>query len=451
MSGKNLKRAAKEDAFRAHVLEQPSKKTKFDARNPSTLAQEAPDEDAILDLDEIGKGGAQSKRKAVRLEGYESDSSQENFDARADAKAKNKDTKQAGKAEDEDENDMFADLEENLADGDDDEDLAREGKKRKEVRFLNQEDIQGQVSNSTSGGHVSADFTPKSAGNRDEEAESSSDEGEDEERDRIGSDVDEELGAGAKKRQAPKLDAFNVRNEAEEGKFDQNGNFIRNATDPFAVHDSWLEGASKADVKKAREAHEKREDDRRRRNMEDDAVSMKTLLSSLIHNLEDGETVLEGLARLGKGIKKSKPQPKWKKNRQKDESVMDVDDEGEDPEQVKRKKLIEEVTGAADHIMTRGQTEIYDAERTLLIRQYRRETGEDWVDHPESTSDFANGHDERQWEYRWSDARDGGQTHGPYDGRTMSAWISAGYFGKGVEFRELGGGDDDWSRVADFT
>src|SRR2546430_13370718 len=41
-----------------------SKKPRFDVRNPSALAPDAPEEDAILDLDEIGKGGQRTKRSA---------------------------------------------------------------------------------------------------------------------------------------------------------------------------------------------------------------------------------------------------------------------------------------------------------------------------------------------------------------------------------------------------
>jgi CD2 antigen cytoplasmic tail-binding protein 2 len=60
-----------------------SKKPRFDHRNPSTLAPDAPEEDAILELDEIGKVGMQTKRNAVKLDGYESDSSDDNFEIRA--------------------------------------------------------------------------------------------------------------------------------------------------------------------------------------------------------------------------------------------------------------------------------------------------------------------------------------------------------------------------------
>lgn len=436
---------------------QPSlKKPRFDYRNPSTLAPDAPeDEEAILELDEIGKGGQQTKRNAVNLDGYESDSSTENFDTRAAAKAelagRDERERKKGKSRDEAEADMFADLDEDFRDGDEDEEAGREGKAQKKgVRFLDEDEIEGQVANSKSGGHVSADFTLNGkARARDKDAESSSDSGDDEERDRVGCDVDEEVGAGGKKKHAPKLDAFNMKAEGEEGRFDESGNYVRKAADPNAVHDSWLEGLSKKDMKQAREAEDKREADRRRRNMEDDAVLTSDLLAKLITRLDRGETVLEALQRLGKG--KEKKRPKWQKNRRKDGDAMDVDSEKspEDPAETRRKAAVEAITGAADQLLTRGQPEIYDAEREVLMRQYKRETGEDWVDAPAAAEDAAGSAEVKLWEYRWSDARDGQERHGPYDGQTMLAWRDAGYFGEGVEFRRVG--DTEWSRTVGFA
>ena len=46
--------------------------------------KDAPEDDVFLDHDAVGKGGAQTKRNAVKLDGYDSDSSEGNFDARAD-------------------------------------------------------------------------------------------------------------------------------------------------------------------------------------------------------------------------------------------------------------------------------------------------------------------------------------------------------------------------------
>jgi CD2 antigen cytoplasmic tail-binding protein 2 len=179
------------------------------------------------------------------------------------------------------------------------------------------------------------------------------------------------------------------------------------------------------------------------------------ILRTLILRLEKGETVLEALARLGKGQVKVKKVPKWKLKKQKGGDSMDVDGEkvAEDPEQIKIREAVDAITGAADQLLTRGQTEIYEQEREMLIRQYRRESGEDWIEPPveEVVEETADGSRPiKMWEYRWTDGRDGGAKQGPYDGATMVGWQGAGYFGEGVEFRRVGD-EGVWSRVVDFV
>lgn len=454
-----------EEFARTHYQDEgpSSKKPRFDVRNPSALAPDAPEEDAILEADEIGKRGQQTKRNAVNIDGYESDSSNEGFDARADAKAKEVKKKggiggSGGGGKQEEENDMFADLDEDLKDGDEDEEVAGEGKKRrKEVHFLGEDEIEGQIGSSKSGGHVSADLlvngdnVPRLKGKSQEEDSSSESDVGEEERADVG-EVDEEIGAGGKKEHAPKLDAFNMKNEQEEGRFDAQGNFVRKAADPDAVHDAWLEGVSKKDMKKAKEAAEKRDEETRQKRAEDDAILTSDVLKTLIPHLERGESVLEALVRLGRG--KEKKAKRQSKNRRKGDDAMDVDREDpvEDPAETRRREGVEAITGAADRLFTRGQTEIYDAEREVLMRQYSRETGEDWVDAAREEEGGADGVGEakKTWEYRWSDGRDGGQVNGPFEGSMMVAWHDAGYFGEGVEFREAGWGGG-WSRDVDFV
>jgi CD2 antigen cytoplasmic tail-binding protein 2 len=458
------KRAA-EDFARTHHedadLGQALKKPRFDLRNPSALAPDAPEDDGVLDADVIGSRGQQVRRNAVNIDGYDSDSENEGFDGQAEAKARAKENK----SKDEEAGDMFADLEDAFKDGDDSEgDVAPKGAaRRKAVRFLEADEIEGQVLNSKSGGHVSANLRADDSangianGHNRGEAEarqvdpSSDSEVDDETRAETGEDVDEELGAGAKKTHAPKLDAFNMRGEQEEGRFDEQGNFVRKAADPDAVHDSWLEGLSKKDMRKAKEAAEKREEERRRADVQKDSVLTSDALKTLILLLEKGETILEALARLGKSKERK---PKWQtknKNRRKQgNETKDTEMEDEDSAEAKRKAAVEAITESADLILGRDQPDIYDAERELLVRQYRRETGEEWVDPPARGVEETNTDSgPKTWEYRWSDARDGGETHGPYEGSMMVQWNEAGYFGDGVEFKRA---DDpgEWSRVVDF-
>ena len=439
----------------ARSQENSSKKPRFDYRNPSTLAPDAPEEeDLILDADVIGKSGAQTKRNAVNIDGYESDSDNDNFNERAAERERYSKREEKSKGEEQD--DMFADLEE--PDGDEDEGITAQGKKKKDVKFLDQGEIEGQQLDSKSGGHVGDILRQSQKGKRRAEGEdSASSSGEDKDRDRLDGEMEDDLaaevGAGGKKRHAPRLDAFNLQEEEEEGRYDESGNFVRKAVDPDSVNDNWLDGLSKKDIKRAREAQEKRDDAQRQKAAADDALLTSELLSTLISHLETGETPLECLQRLNKGKPREKQVPKWKQKKQRNGMDVDSAASDSDPTEVARRAALEAVTGAADALYSREQHEIYDTERELLMRQYKRETGEDWtVASAASVFSTENGEDEdgeegAMWQYRWSDARDGGEEHGPYDAPTMKAWNGAGYFGEGVEFRRVDG--DEWSGVLD--
>ncbi|KAF8426020.1 hypothetical protein EV426DRAFT_530991 [Tirmania nivea] len=434
------------------------KKPKFDPRNPSTLLAEdtwSEDvlDDAVLDLDEIGAGGRKLKRGAIRIEGYESDSSNEGYERKVESEEKKR---KGGKGDDDD--DMFG------GGGDeDDEDGVAAGKVapkkgKKEVRFLKLEEIEGQESdNDAEHVHISQ---PGGKGKGKEGDTSGSDSDDEDAEADVAEDVsklDPELGLGSLKKHAPKLDAFNMRGEMEEGRFDASGNFVRNAADADAVHDSWLEGVSRKEMKKAKEAHEKREEEMRRKARAEDELLTSDMLSTLIAGMETGETVLEALARLGQERKKKKV-PKWKQKKRtvNGEDTMEI--EGvthhltpgeENVQKVDKhyKELIEKLTGAADSLLTRGQLEIYDDSREMLMRQYRRETGEDWS--PPAGTQRSPSPLPKAWEYRWTDGRDGGSVYGPYASEHMKAWNQHGFFGEGVEFRKAEG-NAAWTLVADF-
>ncbi|KAI0025880.1 hypothetical protein F4780DRAFT_233965 [Xylariomycetidae sp. FL0641] len=451
---------AGENYARQHRGEPDSKKVKFDVRNPSALApdvdndEEDEEEDAYLQADaDVIRGSAATKRGAVNIDGYGSDSDQEEMGALRTSRSKPK----ADKGDDDD-MDMFA------GDADEDDDNLNDetvdnttGKKSKEVRFLDTDEIEGQETRSKSGGHIHVG--EESSGDEDEEeiAQAIAEE-----------DVDEEVGAGGLKKHAPKVEAFNLKQENEEGRFDESGNYVRKAADPDAVHDRWLEGLSKRDMKRAAEAHEKREAEQRQKRREEDSALTSDLLKSLILRLERGETALEALARLGRGqTKQSKPKkiPKWKQKKQQQQKTgeMDVDTSAaaaekpeEDPEQKRIKDAINAITDAADKLLGRERPDIYDRERERLIREWQRETDEPWTEpapeeEPAKPANTGGDGAKKMFEYRWTDGRDGGggETQGPFDGATMQAWADAGYFGEGVEFRQVG--DEAWSRTANFV
>ena len=456
MSAVPRPKRAGEDFARTHHQEDDNdasaassnKKPRFDLRNPSALAPDVLEEDAVLDADEIGRRGQQVRRKAVNLDGYDSDSDNEGLSARVEAQSKEK-----RKKHDDEDDDMFAELQEDFGEEEIDADEAMR-KNKKNVRFLQNDEIQGQVS-SSKGGHAMRADLKKGQGEIDEDEESESDVGE-EERDKVDEEMDEELGAGSKKKHAPLVDAFNMRTEQEEGKFDEQGNYVRKAADPDAVYDSWLDGVSKKDIRQAKEASDKRDAERKERERIDDGVLTGDVLKTIISHLQRGESILDALARIGKGVQRK---PKWQ-NKQRNKNKVkkgnstaeDAEMAEDDPNEAACKQAIDSITGAADILMTRGQAEIYDTERELLTRQYRRETGEEWVGPPVSTDngDDVARQEPQMWEFRWADARDGGATHGPYDSAMMESWKNAGYFGEGVEFRKVGD-TGSWSQEVAFS
>ncbi|KAI0999581.1 hypothetical protein K3495_g8618 [Podosphaera aphanis] len=469
------KRAGEQFA-RTHQRESSSshhKRPKFDVRNPSALAPDAPEEDTVLEADVIGDRGLGTKRGAINIDGYDSDSDNEAFNTRAEARARAKGKKSAegvslaeafqdatGVKDPDLDDDMFANT-----DSADDGDAPAQGQdkssqKKKGIRFLEVDEIEGQIDSSISGGHISGNFALDPKGKLSTHAMDdrvSSDDEEDALLNAMEEDVDEEVGAGGLKRNAPKVDAFNMKNEQEEGRFDDAGNYIRKAVDPDAKHDVWMEGVSKKDMKRAAEAHEKREAERRKKRQQDDGILLPDILRKLILQLEKGESVLEALARLGRRQIKPKKIPKWKQSKQRpnghDAMAIDTDKPAEDAEQASVREAVVTITDAADKLLTRGQTDIYEQVREMLIRQYQRETHEDWVEPPAEETRLEEKNDAERsairWEYRWTDGREDTSGQGAYDGATMAAWKGAGYFSGNVEFRREGD-IGPWSRTVDF-
>lgn len=433
-----------------------SKKPRFDARNPHALAPEQDEDPADLFL-EIDEGAVNrtrhDRRAAVELEGYASDSSEEGFDA---TRKVWKDSERAEATKDDDgDDDMFG------GDGsgpDDDPSKTQPdttNDKKKNVKFLDLEDIEGQDFSSRKE-YLDIIDEDKGKGDDDDDNDDGAAAAEPEE-------IDEEIGAGGSKKHAPKIDAFNMASEMEEGRFDESGNFIRMKQEKDAVHDSWLQGVSRKDMARAAEAMERRETEKREEERRRDGLVTSEVLASLIPFLRTGESVLEALARLGGGRKQQKKES-WreKKLRAKqqhdaDAMVQDKAKAPEDPKERRRKETVERVTEAADLLLTRGQLEIYEETREGLCRQFQRETGEAWKGErepegreEEDASGEAGeaGEDEgKEWEFRWADGRDE-VVHGPYKAAEMKAWNEHEFFAAGAEFRERG--TTEWSRVPGF-
>jgi len=105
------------------------------------------------------------------------------------------------------------------------------------------------------------------------------------------------------------LSSFNMRDEMEEGKFTEDGTYIR-TFDPNVVHDRWMEGVSDKEIKLAR--RRKRELEKKlKTKLVDEEEELKatggksSMERDLLPFLKKGESVLEALQRIGSQSKKS--------------------------------------------------------------------------------------------------------------------------------------------------
>lgn len=356
----------------------PNKKVKLDELNPAHLAKT----ESYDPLEEdIGVGAA--RKKDVKLDGYASDSSEEGHGIKRVTDLSN----EAGPVDDDD--DMFG-----QAPSKDASHTAKDADK-KQPRFLDIGEIQGQ------------DFKSRS-----EFMDIVDDDAEDEEDDE---EIDEEVGALGKKKNAPKLDSFNMREELEEGKFDEDGNYIRTAKDQKDNQDDWLQDVSRKDIQAAKEAVERRQREEMERDAVVDSVTLAELLTELIRFLDKGETLLEALQRSSGPSKR----PKRRKDRK---------SKGKDPE-VDNSSSIKRITEVANQLMAKTELDIYDTEREGLIRAFKKETGEEFLEtRSRDTDEIMLDNDQQDtWEFVWQGKED--VINGPYPTTTMLSWYDGGLLG----------------------
>ncbi|KAJ2712487.1 hypothetical protein H4R19_002725 [Coemansia spiralis] len=296
------------------------------------------------------------RSRNVNTDGYGSDASeQDEVGNLSDFSDDQDEHGPADQAEDEGtggDNDMFAS---------DDEDAAglgggpSSGAHRKRKRYLDIDDIEGQeMSSSSRTEHASASLAPRASNGKGKQPELSAHSAAD-------SDGDSDSAGHVK------IEAFNMRDDMEEGAFDAQGNFVWNKKDPQAYQDSWLDGVSKGAIERARESKARQEQAARAdlQAVQWDRVSHDDIVLAIINILRPRETVFAALARIGGPKKKTKN--KWSRRARAKQSDMDVDD----APNVERKQAIERLTELADQAMARGMATIYDDTYEQLVRHMR--------------------------------------------------------------------------------
>ncbi|KZT51243.1 hypothetical protein CALCODRAFT_503770 [Calocera cornea HHB12733] len=387
---------------------------------------------------------ARDAKRSVNVDGYESDSTDDGEGVVLSRRSG------ANEMADEEE-DMFAPsgaagkdgVKDDEGDDDDDDDELRGGRRKEKVLALG--DIEGQ-----------------------EFGEVGGDDDDEEDEDEI---IDEdEAERRAKKGMGFELTGFNMKEEMEEGKFVDDGTFVR-TRDPHEMHDRWLEGTSEREMKRARRAHERREREEREREEKEQGEQRSKPKEEyeleLVQLMKKGESVMETLQRLGAEAKRSGAQKHKAKRKPAGPAAAAMDVDAPPPANGNghtnghaEPTAIEQVTALASALMGLGDMDIYEETYEQLLRSVRRSgiVSPEWVP-PSQTPPRAPSPppDTVQYEYRWAPeyvasaggTADAGARFGPFGKRELDAWRAAGYFGgfdlcERVQLRRVG--DLDWGR-----
>ncbi|KAI8370289.1 hypothetical protein BD560DRAFT_397023 [Blakeslea trispora] len=195
-------------------------------------------------------------------------------------------------------------------------------------------------------------------------------------------DDDDDVEDGQKKQS--RIEAFNMKEELEEGSVDSNGNYVRNKVDPQAFHDNWMKGITRKDINKAKEAQQKRDREEALREAERQSTlpqSETDIYLALVHHLKPGQSVQEALTSLANSLPKKLPAWKQKMLDKKNKNKPVQQPQLTEQEETERREKIEKITGLADQMMALGHFNIYQDTFEIMIRHLRKEgaVDQDWL------------------------------------------------------------------------
>ncbi|KAJ3370469.1 hypothetical protein GGF31_004058 [Allomyces arbusculus] len=239
---------------------------------------------------------------------------------------------------------------------------------------------------------------------------------------------------------AIKIVPFNMRDELEEGSFDEAGTYIKKR-DENERYDAWLSGLNKTDIEKAAIAARAREQERQ---AHEHAVASRTripnrdsdLLKAALGLLRPRETVARALARLNKQIERPSKRSTSSKKAAKPAA----------PESEVSRHAREDVdllTEIAGQLVELGKADVYEASYEDMMADLRDEGLVDraWTpEHPTRRKEVV------AFTYAWNGGD--GTEHGPFSGEEMAAWAAQGFFTNGIVVQKLVNGVPSGEKVA---
>ncbi|CAN6609785.1 hypothetical protein TRVA0_004S01706 [Trichomonascus vanleenenianus] len=183
----------------------------------------------------------------------------------------------------------------------------------------------------------------------------------------------------------PKMDSFNLKSDMDEGVFDAEGNFIRHAADEKDYQDAWLQGVSKKDIRKAREAN--RSQNAQNSNKKRPVESVKSLSLRLASVLTSpDQTPIQALKANAKST-----------------------------------QMVDFITELCTSLLIDHDiTTIYDQAKSDIEALGGLTTHDTGAKKRKRSG--------KQYILKWSNDA---QEHGPFEEATMAAWLDEGYFDSG--------------------
>lgn len=260
---------------------------------------------------------------------------------------------------------------------------------------------------------------------------------------------------------------FNLKEELSEGKYDKDGNYVRNKDDlPL---DPWLESINWQNINFKSKNDSNKENDDTKDSALNESDKFK-LLEELIELLMDGETVIKAIKRYGNSRSKTVQTKAKAKISKKDDSPIkrsnpfdgndeliskkgkNVDDKssGSTTNQELTNKMLK-VTEIADILINNGEYHIYEYTKESIkhhIKKYKEKDDDDSMledaymlndrsinDRSTNSSNLSNPKDFETldivakvfWEYKWN-SNDESPIYGPFTTEQMVEWINQGFF-----------------------
>lgn len=264
---------------------------------------------------------------------------------------------------------------------------------------------------------------------------------------------------------ADEMSPFNLKDELEEGDFDESGFFVRSKRNGDSLDDRWLEGISAEGIKAAKQAQERlKAQSREKQRLQGDKDAQSAQISNqyaiLLSHLKPGEKLADILAQLNSRLEKLHKctgyEPIWKKKlrdrkaarlkRAPSKSICEgeLSKSAEETEVIL--KTINELTDAASAVMEAVNVNIYSLSfeqiRASLVQS--RYIPATWQFRDPlvlaSPANYGTA-EEPLWEYKWT--IDEKAVYGPYKSSEIMAWSKAGFFdnnGEGILLRRFSAG-----------